>query len=604
MNSKGNKGFFSSWKGWAITGGSAAVIAAAAFFFLSGSKAYMKVIPADAKIVMMVDPAAIVDKCNLSEHAIITDKIKEFAEHVPDEAGEILMKVVEDPSCLGIDVTKPAYFFVSGDALTGGKGGMVLAVKDKGTLKGSFEKLQEVVPSSEFELEEEDGYCWGMVEEKPLFAFDGDAFLIMGQVKPGRYGLDGDAATKAQFKALFDLDSDKQFTSTEAWNKMKSTEGEAQFFLSFGIVPQMALDMLKTQSGFDFEKEMGGLKLKDVNYLATMTFEKGQVSLIQEIFGADSESQKKLEAKGENFQKVGGKFLNMANDKTLAWASVNLGGIPLLNIVKASVGKETLIAGEQAANFDFSALLNALNGDFAFAFDGDINNLKEGNEDEEEFILNNFIIAADAAKTDFMNKFDEARFGDDVKITRTQGNVYVMDFKEKRYVYNWDSDYYDYTVDEYPEDGVYDDYDPDAIIEDSVVVWEDEQADEPNTETTTRSFFVGAEGNNLFFAGKNAFGPNRFKGENSRLAQHKDDITSSYGYFWVDLKKILKTSIEERDMQRLPAQAKKVINMLDEVIFFAEKPLKNKLSLCITEKDKNILDILCGLIAEVVEQNL
>ena len=599
----GIKEFFSTWKGWAITGGSVAVIAAAAFFFLSGSKAYMKVIPADAKIVMMVDPAACVDKCNLSSHSIITDKMKAFAEHVPDEAGEMLLKIMDDPSCLGIDVKQPAYFFASGDVVTGGKGGMVLAVKSKSKLKESLEKLMEVLPKSEFELEEEDGFCWGMVEDFPLFAFDGDAFLMMGQIKPGRYGLDGDAATKAQFKALFDLDSDKQFTSTEAWSKMKSTEGEAQFYLSFGIVPQMVLEMAKAQSGVDFEKELGGLKLRDINYLATLTFEKGQVSLTQEVFGSDSESQKKLEAKGEKFQKVGGKFLNMANDKTLGWASVNLGGIPLVNYVKAAIGKEALIAGEQAANFDFSALLNALTGDFAIAFNGDINNLKEGNEDEEEFILNNFIVAADAAKTDFMNKFDEAQFGNDVKITRAQGNVYVMDFKEKRYVYNWDSDYYDYTVDEYPEDGVYDDYDPDAIIEDSVVVWEDEQADEPNTETTTRSFFVGAEGNNLFFAGKSAYGPNMFKGNNSRLAQHESEITSSYGFVWVDLKKIISASVEERDLQRIPSQVKKLIDMLDEVIFVAEKPLKNKLSLCFTEKDKNILDVLCGLVAEVVEQN-
>lgn len=613
----GIKQFFSSWKGWAITGGSAAVIAAAAVFLLHKTPSYLKVIPADAKVVMMVDPAGIVDKCNLSEHSIIVDKLKDFAAHVPDESGDMLRKLIDDPNSFGIDVSQPAYFYVSGDVLSGLKAGFVMAVSSKSDLKENFDKIVNMMPRSKYDdnseaflkLEEEDGCCLVMIEGKPIFAFDGETLTAMFQLKYGRWGLDPEPATKAQFKQSFDLKSDEQFTSTVGWKKMQETKGEGQFFMSFGLVPQALFDMAMKQMPSAVQKKFEGLKLKDINVVSTLTFEEGQASVTNEVFGSTDEAQEKLESLTDRFEKLNGNLVNVANDKTLGWGCANLAGIPLATFVKMAAGKEGLIAAEQGMNFDFSGLLNALTGDFAIAFNGDLQELVSGDVDEEDFILDNFIVAAEASKTDFMNKFDEAQFGNEVAVTRQEGNVYKMSFKEQKY--DWNSYDYNYYDDEYypeePEDGVYDDamYEYDEYeYADSAMVSDDTYMQEDNSHVSFRDFFVGTQDSKtLFFAGKGVYGPNMFKGNNSRLAQHKDEITDSYGYFWVDLKKIL-SIIPERELQRMPSQLKTLIDKFDEVACRAITPLKSKSSLIITDKDKNFLDVMTGLIADFIQENM
>lgn len=515
------------------------------FAFASCSKnEYVKVIPADAKVVAEVDFKSIVEKCDFDTNKKVLEAIKTMTslQSTPKQA-EYIKKLLSDPVESGLDVEKPMYVFVTGDRTCFG---MLFAMDSESKFE-DFVKTMLPNLSPKFK---ESGDIHQMIDGRGAMAYNGDAFLTLFSF--------ADTNIEVKLSQLFKKEN--PFTETDTYNKICDADGDAKLWVNWGIIPSALFEA----TGTDITSMTGGVKLKDINLLSTLTFDKGEMRIDFEQYGSNDEAQKKLEANAAKSKTLAGDYMNLATVDCIGWLGVAFDGKSIVDQMnKDKKTKEAFIVLEQTLGIDVMKLMSSFNGDCAAAF-----NCKFENMEESDF-LDFFVAAAKVSDADFMKDFDKNFKADDVVVTPLMGNIYQLDVASEKHDWDWETG--DMTV---------------------------------TTEHTNCVFGVN-EQNNLVFTGLKGFSPNLFVGTTSALDKYKDEIKASTSFFYFNVKKLMNAIMKESGMAaHIPSEAKTAIEMLDVIIAKGDNKMHGSARFTVTDNSKNILALYMGILNEFFENNM
>lgn len=524
------------------------LISIAVFAFASCSKnEYVKVIPADAKVVAEVDFKSIVEKCDFDSNKKVLEAIKTMTsiQSTPKQA-EYIKKLITDPVESGLDVEQPMYIFVTGDRTCFG---MLFAMDSESKFE---EFVKAVMPniSSKFK---KSGDINQMIDGREAMAYNDDAFLIL-------FGF-ANSETNLEVKLSQLFKKENPFTETDTYNKMADTDGDAKLWVNLGIIPSALFEA----TGTDITSMTGGVKLKDINFLSTLTFDKGEMRIESEQYGSNDEAQKKMEATAAKNKTLAGDYMNLATVDCIGWLGVSLNGMDIVDQMnKEKKSKEVFIMLEQVLGIDVKNLMSSISGDCAAAFNCNF----DQNMDEADF-LDFFVAAAKVSNADFMKDFDKNFKADDVTVTPLIGNIYQLDIANQKSNYDWETG-------------------------DVSVI----------TEHTNCIFGVNDQ-NNLVFTSLKGFSPNLFVGTTSALDKYKDEIKSSTCFFYFNVKKLMAAIMKETGMDaHIPSEAKTAIEMLDVIIAKSDNKMHGSARFTVTDNSKNILALYMGILNEFFENNL
>ena len=227
----------------------------------SSKSEYANAIPKDAAMVMSFDFKTMAEKSGINGKggekvvAKLTDALKSGLE---GEAYKTAEKIIKSPSESGLSFTDKVYMFITPHS---NAFALLAKVDDEGKVEDLLEALKEEQICTE--LKSESGCTWTQMGTA-LCAFNKGTFLLMGSNK-------GDALSlKGSLLSLMRQDAENSYVKTTDFGKLASSKGEIVTVMNMSFIPNdITMQMRMGMPAY--------LKLEDIKYLVSATFEKGKI---------------------------------------------------------------------------------------------------------------------------------------------------------------------------------------------------------------------------------------------------------------------------------------------------------------------------------------
>ena len=343
----------------------------------TGGNEYESALPEDAALVISVNPVSIVDKSGLSgetgKNAV--QRLGDALKSGMQGSGQLIDKIIENPSESGIDFRRNLYFFMESQSISAG---MLARVSDEGKLEELFKALSKQQICS---MPTEENDCSWTVMGNVLAAYTSDALLLLADPNGGA---PQDLLHTASM--LLRQGEKEGYRATSDFARMKSGNGDVIALGTLDLIPgRYVTPMMMGISG--------DMKMKDVKCMAEVTFGEGKMTVEFTDLTTDPVMKQMKDRQMQVFGKVTGKYLDFFPANTGFWLSVNVDGKKAYEMLK-----EHPVFNNQLENsmmpVDFEAIFSALKGDMAIA--GDL-------------LANKFIAYADVTDNGFLQTFEDLK---------------------------------------------------------------------------------------------------------------------------------------------------------------------------------------------------
>ena len=310
---------------------------------------YVKVIPADATVVMRIDVEQLAEKSGFGDDSKTKQKLTEALKEadLSREAREKAEAILDDPAKAGLDLRSPVFVF-AGEKDNNSYEGVVGEILDKDDFT---QLLNAFAKESDIAQVKESGNVSYFVQDRTMIVFDKSYFYI-GKRPYGQEAIDfvNEVAKK------FESDGKNSMLESEHIKKICASKGIAQLFINGKAIAELK----------DFKRAEGmlpnGLKYEDISYLFDLSAEKGKASLAMEVLPS-SDAWKKQIAESD---KLVGKY----SDDLLKYVSkdgfamfVNMDIPGLLKMLKESALWKEIDPAQQK---EFEEILTSIDGSLAF----------------------------------------------------------------------------------------------------------------------------------------------------------------------------------------------------------------------------------------------
>ena len=324
----------------------------------SSKSEYANAIPKDAAMVMSFDFKTMAEKSGINGKggekvvAKLTDALKSGLE---GEAYKTAEKIIQNPSESGLSFTDKVYMFITPHS-------NAFALLAKVDDEGKVEDLLEALKNEQIctELKSESGCTWTQMGTA-LCAFNKGTFLLMGSNKGDALSLKG---------SLLSL-----------WRQ----EAETAMNLSFipnDITMQMRMGM------------PADLKLEDIKYLVSATFEKGRIVVDMETLIENKDLIAMYEKQSAASSSIKGTYLEYFPANTLVWAGGNINGKGIYDLLCENPTIRQALDNPMLP-IDIEGIFSSIHGDVAVGY--------------SSLSTNDLLIYADVTNKDFLLSFEELR---------------------------------------------------------------------------------------------------------------------------------------------------------------------------------------------------
>lgn len=229
-----------------------------------------------------------------------------------------LESVMKDPSKSGVDITAPVYVFSAPafDYTT-----LVAKVNNEDDLRKLFEATQkEILDSS---IAEADGYSFIQIDKKALVAFNASTLLVVNFQKASQ--LD---KVKEGIAALLKQTEENSINKSKAFKKLQKQSGDINLFIS----PSSLL-------GSTFAKPINygmpqNIDLKEVMFLGSLSFEKGQINMQIENYTENPELKAMFEKQAKSMRPIENTFVKYFPKSTIALGCMGVNGEEFYNMLQ------------------------------------------------------------------------------------------------------------------------------------------------------------------------------------------------------------------------------------------------------------------------------
>ena len=330
------------------------ILAVVTLFSCSKQSDYLQSIPADANVVITLNPESLAKKGNITEllkNPKITEQQEVWLNQLSPESKELAEKIAKDPAESGVSLKSDIVYF--SNAIES-EIGLLLKLDNR----KKFETFLSALSSeggNNSEIKEENGCYFSEIDQKLICAFNDDKalFLFPFQNNTETAKLKKDAAGYLQQKAEKSLLSNKGFVKFTESNK------DLNVWMSMAAIPSSTL---KLYSSF----LPANLKIGSIYSSTHIDFQKGKIVIESGSYSDDAETQKALENIASIMGKQSNSFLKqIPGDSWLVW-SVNLNGEKLYNILMENPDFAAA-AGSISGELNLQQLIGSIDGDLTMS---------------------------------------------------------------------------------------------------------------------------------------------------------------------------------------------------------------------------------------------
>lgn len=344
----------------------------------SSESEYANAIPKDAAMVMSFDFKTMAEKSGINGKggekvvAKLTDALKSGLE---GEAYKTAEKIIQNPSESGLSFTDKVYMFITPHS---NAFALLAKVDDEGKVEALLEALKNEQICTE--LKSESGCTWTQMGTA-LCAFNKGTFLLMGSNK-------GDALSlKGSLLSLMRQDAENSYVKTTDFGKLASAKGEVVTVMNMSFIPNDITMQMRMGMPAD-------LKLEDIKYLVSATFEKGKIVVDVETLIENKDLIAMYEKQSAASSCIKGACLEYFPANTLVWAGGNINGKGIYDLLCENPTIRQALDNSMLP-IDIEGIFSSIHGDVAVGYNSLSNN--------------DLLIYADVTNKDFLQSFEDLK---------------------------------------------------------------------------------------------------------------------------------------------------------------------------------------------------
>lgn len=289
------------------------------FIIRKPSNGYLNVLPQDAKALLRLNLASLVNELGIDEK----------------EARQLFEKWQMD--ALGVDLTQPSYGFVSRDGFFG----MVIPVQKEAQLKKFLEQNGQ-------EVENQRGFHW-TAHESWLVCFDESKCLVMGPASTGEMG-----PLRNQMYALMS----QRRHQVDALSKLDQVAGSVALLANLDVVPQVYSSFLHNLLPKDVD-------LSEVALCSGLTLDSRTLVLENKLLSENKNVLNNFQVLNELAHPIQGEMVRYRPESPFLFATANIEGEKLLELLRKDKKiRRTLLGLNMVVDADL--MIRSMQGDVAF----------------------------------------------------------------------------------------------------------------------------------------------------------------------------------------------------------------------------------------------
>lgn len=338
--------------------------AAAAWYFFSGSEKHLKLVPADAMVVVTVDWGSLAKKAldaDFKNSQWYVDMEKEATTSGLTKEQIVMRDIMNNPTDVGVNVMSGVYFFVQSRG-ENTHAAFVFDVNDPNKFEATVKKFDD-----QLTVVLEKSYRYVNIGYNAVLAWNQDGGIFINNMSYNeRYE---DTWSKPVMNEVFARTADKSITSNPEFASFMRKGGDATFFLNGSA---MAEGMSKQEGGMmSLSSTMPSTieAYKNIFLTGVLNFNDGNISFDSEVIGENPEFEKSMifADKGVSEQHL----KMMSNKDVLAFVTLSVDMDKFINYIKSMPGIgndiDQMLASQDLTIEKVKAIFS---GELSFALNG------------------------------------------------------------------------------------------------------------------------------------------------------------------------------------------------------------------------------------------
>ena len=336
--------------------------AAAAWYFFSGSEKHLKLVPADAVVVVTVDWGSLAKKAlaaDFKNSQWFLDMEKEATTTGLTKEQIVMRDIMNNPTDVGVNVMSGVYFFMQSRG-EDTHSAFVFDVNEPNKFEATVKKFDD-----QLTVVLEKNYRYVNVGYDAVLAWNQDGgIFIKNMTYNERYE---DIWSKPIMNEVFARTADKSITANPEFAAFKKKDGDASFFVNGSALAEVIGKQEGGMMSLGSTMPNNGEAYKNIFITGTLNFNDGNIAFDSEIKGENPEFEKTMIFADKGVSEEHLKM--MSNKDVLAFISMNVDMYKLMDYLKVFIGNDIdeVLASQGLTVEKLKAMFS---GELSFALNG------------------------------------------------------------------------------------------------------------------------------------------------------------------------------------------------------------------------------------------
>lgn len=336
--------------------------AAAAWYFFSGSEKHLKLVPADAVVVVTVDWGSLAKKAlaaDFKNSQWFLDMEKEATTTGLTKEQIVMRDIMNNPTDVGVNVMSGVYFFMQSRG-EDTHSAFVFDVNEPNKFEATVKKFDD-----QLTVVLEKNYRYVNVGYDAVLAWNQDGgIFIKNMTYNKRYE---DIWSKPIMNEVFARTADKSIIANPEFAAFKKKDGDASFFVNGSALAEVIGKQEGGMMSLGSTMPNTGEAYKNIFITGTLNFNDGNIAFDSEILGENPEFEKTMIFADKGVSEEHLKM--MSNKDVLAFVSMNVDMYKLMDYLKVFIGNDIdeVLASQGLTVEKLKAMFS---GELSFALNG------------------------------------------------------------------------------------------------------------------------------------------------------------------------------------------------------------------------------------------
>ncbi len=336
--------------------------AAAAWYFFSGSEKHLKLVPADAVVVVTVDWGSLAKKAlaaDFKNSQWFLDMEKEATTTGLTKEQIVMRDIMNNPTDVGVNVMSGVYFFMQSRG-EDTHSAFVFDVNEPNKFEATVKKFDD-----QLTVVLEKNYRYVNVGYDAVLAWNQDGgIFIKNMTYDERYE---DIWSKPIMNEVFARTADKSIIANPEFAAFKKKDGDASFFVNGSAMAEVIGKQEGGMMSLGSTMPNNGEAYKNIFITGTLNFNDGNIAFDSEIKGENPEFEKTMIFADKGVSEEHLKM--MSNKDVLAFVSMNVDMYKLMDYLKVFIGNDIdeVLASQGLTVEKLKAMFS---GELSFALNG------------------------------------------------------------------------------------------------------------------------------------------------------------------------------------------------------------------------------------------